>query len=77
MNRPYPALCRDCKWSAPEKGFEWNLKCFQPTVNGNDPYALAAAKSHGDRQSGGTSCSVERDKKWFVKCGMKGKLWEC
>jgi hypothetical protein len=73
MQKPYPALCKDCKHGAPEEESSWNLKCHHPIVNANDAYALANAGLRG----GGTDCSSERSKKgWFVNCGMVGKLWE-
>lgn len=63
--------CKDCKWSFPEPQFEWNLKCSNQIVNSNDPWALSSSKVYI-----GTSCNEERKKKWFSKCGMKGKQWE-
>lgn len=69
--KPYPALCKDCKHSKPELHSEWNLRCHNPIVNGEDPWALASIEEFG-----GSNCREERSKKWFAKCGMKGKLWE-
>lgn len=72
MSKPYPALCRDCKWSKPEDERYWNLRCIHPVINANDSWALSSTKL-----GGGTCCRDERAKRgWFTKCGMKGKLWE-
>lgn len=67
---PYPALCRDCKYSKPEERSEWNLRCHHPKVNGKDPWAL------GSLNAGGTNCTTERGRRWPAKCGMRGALWE-
>jgi len=72
MNKPFPALCRDCKYSEPDKNSSWNLHCLHPVVNGSDPWALSAAST-----GRGTDCRGERERtSWFAKCGIKGKLWE-
>jgi len=71
MSKPYPALCKDCKHSEPERGSEWCLRCHHPRVNAKDSYALSCSKGNG------TSCSTERGKIGFLsECGMSGKLWE-
>lgn len=76
MSKPFPALCKDCKWSVPEEGSRssWSLRCVNPIVNAEDSWALAA----GDGRSAGSDPQSERRKTgwFFVKCGMKGKLWE-
>lgn len=64
-------FCKNCEWSRPEPGFEFNLLCTNPIVNKNDPWALASGKDFSS-----TSCREERKGRWFSKCGMKGKLWE-
>ena len=70
--KPYPVLCRDCKFSVPEQGSEWNLRCLNPRVNAKDSWALSA-----NGRISGTNCNTERSEKgFFVSCGMKGKLWE-
>ena len=70
-DKPYPALCKDCKWSSPEPGFEWNLRCHQPTVNADDPWALASGGGVGTR------CQSERGRATLLaRCGKGGKLWE-
>jgi len=71
MSKPYPALCKDCKHSKPEEHSEWNLRCQHPKVNANDPYALTSAK-----EIYGTECRPEREKRFFARCGMSGKMWE-
>lgn len=72
MTKPFPLLCKDCKWSRPEPQSDWNLRCTHPVVNSRDAWALASG-----RGPGGTSARDERAKRGiFVKCGMKGKLWE-
>ncbi len=63
-------LCKDCKWSQPEKNSNWNLRCQCPEVNAKDAWALSQTTFEG------TSCHTERSEKWFAACGMKGKMWE-
>lgn len=74
MDKPYPALCRDCKHSMPEPRSEWNLRCMHPEVNARDPWALAGSKPHG------SDARSERERNWTIKglspCGMRGALWE-
>jgi len=73
MKKPYPALCRDCKYGLPEDIHSWTLRCHHPVINANDPYALAnlGVKTRG------SECSKERSKKGpFTRCGITGKLWE-
>jgi hypothetical protein len=73
-SRPYPALCRDCKWSISVEQRQWELRCINPKVNASDSWALSAGY---EMWAIGTDCRAERDKtSWFSKCGMKGKLWE-
>jgi hypothetical protein len=72
MNKPYPALCADCKHSEPEESNSWALRCTHPKVNGNDPWALSSAK-----KARGTDCRGERERRsFFAVCGIKGKAWE-
>jgi hypothetical protein len=71
MNKPFPALCRECKYSEPDENSSWSLHCIHPVVNGNDPYALASKVT-----GRGTDCHDERKRKFFAKCGMSGKRWE-
>ena len=66
----YPKYCNECKHSKPEIDSAWNLRCHHPVVNSNDAWALGSAKMNG------TQCTEERKGRFFVKCGMKGKLWE-
>lgn len=70
MNKPFPALCRDCKHSMPEPKSEWNLRCMHPKVNAKSAWALAGAKPHG------TDARAEREKYWPAPCGQRGALWE-
>lgn len=69
MKKPFPAFCKDCKYSKPEEKSEWNLRCHHPVVNADDSYALASPKMNG------TQCSDERRGNWRNKCGMRGALW--
>ena len=70
--KPFPALCRDCKHSEPDKSSPWSLRCQHPIVNASDTWALSSAV-----EGKGSDCRDERDRKsFFAKCGMKGKLWE-
>ena len=68
--KPFPALCKDCKHSKPEKDNAWNLRCHHPRVNARDSWALGGASGNG------TTCHNEREHKFFSQCGMSGKLWE-
>ena len=71
MNKPFPALCRDCKHSKPEESNSSFLRCSHPKVNGEDSWALAS----GGRYFG-SECRSERDRGMFAPCGKRGKLWE-
>ena len=69
--KPYPALCRDCKYSAPEERSSWAIRCHHPKVNANDSWALS---NGGSVQ--GSDCRAQREKRsFFALCGMRGKLW--
>jgi 5-methylcytosine-specific restriction endonuclease McrA len=67
--KPYPAFCKNCKFSAPEVSHVWNLRCHNPVVNGRDAWALAGTEVSG------TNCHDQREKAWPAKCGMRGALW--
>jgi len=72
MNKPFPALCADCRHSEPDGDSSWSLRCSHPKVNAADPYALASA-----RKARGTDCRGERERRsFFSVCGIKGKAWE-
>lgn len=73
-NKPYPALCKDCKWSAMHEGRDWYLKCVNPIINAKDSWALSRAK--GDTAYGSDAQRERAKTGLFAKCGMKGKLWE-
>ena len=72
MKKPFPALCRDCKWSTPEPKFEWNNLCTHPKVVSKDRNALARNR---EGQPYYSSCVDERGKAFFAPCGIRGKLW--
>lgn len=72
MEKPFPALCKDCRYSEPEKDSSWTLRCVHPKVNAKDSWALAASS---DRHRG-TTCHDERNKRWPAACGMRGAQWE-
>ena len=73
MKKPYPALCKDCKWSITDGNHHWNILCTNPVVNANDPWAL----TKDEIQTHGSSAREERSKRGlFTRCGIKGKLWE-
>ena len=72
MNKPYPALCRDCKWSRTEENRDWYLRCVHPVINANDSWAL----SRGNREYGSDTQQERAKRGLFTKCGIKGKLWE-
>ena len=72
--KPFPALCKDCKYSLPEKGSEGKNLCINPKVVSRDPWALA---NNFEGKPNGKHCRAERDSAWFfAPCGMRGKLWE-
>jgi len=72
--KPFPALCLDCKHSEVNSQSPWSHRCFNPKVVSKDCWALA--HNHEGKPSG-TDCSTERGKgSWFAPCGMRGKLWE-
>ena len=73
MKKPFPALCKDCKYSRPEDERSHYNVCTHPKVMSDDSYTLA---SNFINKPHGSSCRDEREKKLFAKCGMKGKLWE-
>jgi len=73
MSKPFPALCKDCKHSQPEKGSSWNNRCFNPKVVAKDAWALS---NNHEGLPYGVTCREERQRKWFTPCGMNGKLWE-
>lgn len=66
----FPKLCRNCIYSTIRDN-DWDLRCTNPVVNSNDPWALSSKEPLA-----GTSCRGEREVRWFAKCGMKGKLYE-
>jgi len=70
MKKPYPALCKDCKYSKPEEHQAWNLRCHNPIINAKDSWALSSI------DAGGSNCSAERERKWPAPCGRRGALWE-
>ena len=72
MSKPYPALCRECKWSRKEDNRDSYLRCVHPIVNANDPWAL----SKGSNNYGSDTHNERQKRGWFANCGMKGKLWE-
>ena len=63
-------FCKDCKHSQPERDSSWRLRCMNPLINKNDAWALSATTFTG------SDCHTERERGWFAKCGMKGKLYE-
>jgi len=74
MNKPFPLLCLDCKYSEADPNSNWSHKCFHPKVVANNAWALS---SNFEGKPYGVSCQGERKKRsWFAPCGMRGKLWE-
>jgi hypothetical protein len=74
MNKPFPALCLDCRHARPEEKASWNNRCFHPKVVGSDSWALS---NNHEGKPYGSSCRDERHKRSpFAPCGMRGKLWE-
>lgn len=75
--KPFPALCRDCKWSEPEdkrSTLQWSNVCTNPKVVATHPWALA---NNREGQPAWPQCHDERGKRtWWAPCGMRGKLWE-
>ena len=73
-DKPFPALCADCKHSEVSKDSSWTHQCQHPKVVAADPYALA---TNFEGRTYGSACRDERKlRSWFAPCGMKGKLWE-
>lgn len=70
MKKPYPALCKDCKYSKPEERSELILRCHNPIVNAKDAWALSRTIING------INCQDVRGKPWPLACGMRGALWE-
>lgn len=70
MNKPYPALCKDCKWSRVSESSRWETRCQHPRVNAQDAWALTATTISG------SAARDQRERKWFAVCGQSGKLWE-
>lgn len=68
MKKPFPALCKDCKYSESDSSIY--LRCYHPKVNAKDTYAL------GNKLGVGTLCTQVRDRSWPAVCGMRGSLWE-
>jgi len=64
-----PKFCKDCKYVFTKETWS-SLRCKHPQVNSADPWALAYLDFSG------TECRSEREKTWFAKCGIKGKLYE-
>ena len=72
MNKP--KLCLECKYYEKDKDHPWRGKCFNYKVISSDPWALA---NNYEGKPYGVSCLEERrNKSFFAKCGIKGKLWE-
>lgn len=67
-----PKFCKDCKYSKPADGSAWELRCHNPKVNKDDPWALS------QQNTDGTNCSIERKlSAWFWNaCSKSGKLFE-
>lgn len=64
--------CKDCKYSRAREKDYGAIRCVHPVINANDYWSL----SHQD-ECYGSNCSDERKQRgWFTKCGIKGKLWE-
>jgi hypothetical protein len=61
--------CKDCTWSITGH-HEWDVLCANPIVNNRDPWFL------GKNSRNGSDTVEERSKKWFGKCGIKGKLFK-
>lgn len=62
-------LCRNCVYSRSREN-DYELRCFNPEVNGDDAWALSAQAEYA-----GTSCRSERERVWFTPCGKKGKQY--
>ena len=74
MNKPFPALCNECRHATEDKQSPWLHKCSHPRVVAADSYALS---QNYEGRSAGSSCYDQRRKtSWFAPCGIRGKLWE-
>jgi hypothetical protein len=75
IQKPFPALCRDCRHRIPEPGSEWNSMCTHPKVNAKNEWALA--NTGGDGKLASSTAHIERgNTSLFAPCGRSGKLWE-
>jgi len=75
MNKPFPALCRDCRFQIREPGSDWNSRCTNPYVNAKNAWALANTGGNGNPAH--TSANDESGRTSFLSpCGQSGKLWE-
>lgn len=74
MKKPFPALCKDCKWSRKySEGF--GLRCYHPEVVAKNAWALSQSDAEGNAY--GKDCREEREVRWpWGFCGMRGALWE-
>lgn len=70
LSRPFPALCKDCRWSKSVKDSTWELRCTNAVVNADDAWALSNVEIPG------TNCHRERERGYFAPCGKRGKRWE-
>lgn len=61
-------LCVNCKWSVLARDYNV-LLCTHPEVNKHDAAFLAG-------EHGGLLCRNAREGRWFVACGLDGKLFE-
>ncbi len=73
MSKPFPALCKECKWSTENKDYNWNLGCINPKVVAKDKWALSR---NFEGQYSPSEARDERGKSWPAPCGIKGRLWE-
>jgi len=72
--KPFPSLCKDCKYSYPKSDYKWMNVCVNQFVISKDSWALG---NNFEGRPNGKDCVDERSKRsWFAACGMRGKLWE-
>ena len=63
-------LCKDCRWSLPNKYRADHLYCYNPRAVSKSALALSYFEEKG------VDCYSERASILFSHCGLKGKFWE-
>ena len=70
--KPFPRFCVNCKYSKRIEKVSTSLDCTHLKVLAKESWSLGSSLGCTE----GVSCPIEREKKFFAACGIKGKLWE-